>query len=80
MKKASHYSQLEGQLTNWLVPSNYEGVLSGAMCAQQDKSGDITLTYHDGEKETRSSQKDMSEFESFFAIVSYVQANRHQSI
>jgi len=76
MKKAAHYSLLEGQLTNWLVPSNYEGVLSGAKYAQQDKSGNITLTYHDDEKETRSSNKDMSDFESFFAIVSYVQAGR----
>jgi hypothetical protein len=47
--------------------------MTGVQYAQQLPSGLITLTYSDGSTEARSSEMDLQEFESFGAIVSYVQ-------
>lgn len=77
----SHYSKLRGKnKCNWLVPPNHIGMMCGVKYARQTKSGDITLTYEDGTEETRNAVADLcTEFESFFAIVSFVQAAREKA-
>lgn len=46
------YTKLEGDQVFMLVPPNIQVMMTGVRWAQQDKNGDITLTYTDGNTET----------------------------
>lgn len=59
-----------------LCPSNVEAAITGALCAEQLRSGLIRLTYSDGATEERKSDKDVEEFDSWFGVVSHVQEGR----
>ena len=74
-----HYKKLRGvKACNWLVPPTASALISGAKYACQTRDGAITLHYMDGTTETRLSDKDMvREFDSYFAVVSFVQAARN---
>jgi hypothetical protein len=74
-----HFRRLRGVgKGNWLVPANIQAHMSGVKYAKQTKDGTITLTYMDDTQESRLSERDMvHEFDGFFAVVSYVQAQRN---
>jgi hypothetical protein len=76
-EKQYKFNELPDELENWLVPSKFVGMMSGAKYAKQSKSGLITLIYEDDTTEEAMSEKDLlTEFDSFFSIVSYVQSFR----
>jgi len=77
MTECKHFTVLPEDHVNYLIPSNIEGVLSGAIRAKQDQGGIITLTYSDNTEESRKTSKDLvSDFASFFDVVSFVQSTR----
>ena len=77
MSDSKPFRELAAGMCNWIVPPNVLGMISGTRYAKQTSDGVITLTYEDGSEESRKSDKDaMTEFDSYLAIVSFVQAAR----
>lgn len=68
------YAKLKGQQVHGIFPPRIQIMMSGCVSAEQNSKGEITLTYEDGSKEAAAfPEKDIGDFESFFAIVSQVQ-------
>jgi hypothetical protein len=68
------YANLKGQQVHGVFPPRIQAMMSGCARAEQDNKGNITLVYEDGATETAAfPEKDIADFESFFAIVSQVQ-------
>jgi hypothetical protein len=73
---ATAFRDLPRGQVRWIVPPNLHVLLTGAQNAKQDRTGRVTLTYTDGTTESRKCAHDVEEFDSFLALVSYVQAGR----
>lgn len=68
------YAKLQGQQRLGLCAPRMHAMMCGCGRAEQDGKGNITLIYEDGTTETAAfPEKDLTDFESFFAIVSQVQ-------
>lgn len=70
------FKALTKKEVNVMVPPAITAMMTGAKTASQDLTGDITLHYTDGSKETAHFLTDAPElcsFENFFAVVELVQ-------
>lgn len=72
--KDHRYQSLRGQQTYMLCPSNIEAMMTGVQYANQDRKGNVTLTYTDGTTETANcADMQLLEAASFMAVVGTVQ-------
>ena len=69
-----HYSKLEDEMVNYVVPTMIEAMMSGVQHAKQAKDGTVTLEYSDKTQQTKKITADIcKEVEGFFNIVTLVQ-------
>ncbi len=74
------FKKLQGQQKYFVSYPKIQSMMCGVIQAWQDKDGDITVVYSDGQEEIAPCEKEIQSFKSLNSIVSYVQSFRKQEV
>jgi hypothetical protein len=80
MSDCPPFRDLPKDKVNSTIPPLFLAKLTGVAMAQQNRTGDVKLTYTDHSEETGRLDYDITEEESFFKIVGDVQAAARQEV